>query len=548
MQIKLNGKNIEVRDKCVIKELLSLEKNVHMICAAFVNNVVKSLQYTLSEGDEVRFIDIKHEVGYKIYENTTLFIFSKALHDVCPGKDVDVKYSLGGGIYCEFDNGLPITKNDIKNIKERMQSIIDAKIPVKKHRLTTRQADRALNYNKANKTSTERFVNSKFINLYEIDGYFGYFYTKMLDNTGMAEYFDVIEQYPGCVVMSIDDNTFDKKKTYIPQPNLFNEFQSYSEWCSRLDVIDVTSLNRIITEGQASIDNLITVCEARHEQTIHSIAEAICNDKNIKLILITGPSCAGKTTTSKRLRAHLISKGLFPLTIGTDDYFVNRDKTPLDEFGNKDFESIYALDLDEFNNNLKDLMAGKETKVPVYDFIEGRRADERKVLKLEEGSPLIVEGIHGLNEILTKDIARENKCKIYINDLTDLNVDQYNRIPTSDVRLIRRIVRDSFMRGHDALATISMWQSVRRGEHMNIFPYSNEADFVFNTSLAYELAVLKKYAEPALKAISNESEYYYEARRLLGFLSFFLPIENESAIYTNSLLREFIGGSVFEKL
>jgi uridine kinase len=259
--------------------------------------------------------------------------------------------------------------------------------------------------------------------------------------------------------MSIDPITLDQPAAYQPQPNLFREFQSYGSWCKHLDVVDVTSLNRIISEGSAN--DLITVCEARHEQIIHSIAESVIADSNVKIILISGPSSAGKTTTSKRLRAHLISKGQFPLTVSTDDYFVDREKTPVDESGNIDYESIDALDLERFNHDLISLMEGAETEVPVFDFVEGRRAPKGKMLKLEKGSPLIVEGIHGLNEKLTKDIARKNKCKIYINDLTDLNVDQYNRISTSDVRLIRRIVRDIQKRGNDALATISMWQSVR---------------------------------------------------------------------------------------
>ncbi len=546
MKIKLDGKTVEARDNSVVEDLIPLTDSKHMICAAFVNNVVKSLRYRLKAGDDVRMIDISHEIGLKIYESTVLFIFSKALRDVCPNRDADVKYSLGGGIYCEYEDGAVMDAQDVAKIKDRMRAIVGHDAAIKKHRLTTHEADKAIASCRANKTGTARFVNSKFINLYEIEGYFGYFYTKMLGKTGLARHFDIVSEPPGCVLMSIDPAALDKPAVYRPQPNLFKEFQSYSSWCKHLNVVDVTSLNRIISEGGAN--ELITVCEARHEQTIHNIAQAVTADPDIHVILISGPSSAGKTTTSKRLRAHLISKGLYPLTVGTDDYFVDREKTPVDAFGEKDYESIDAIDLERFNRDLVSLLKGNETEVPVFDFMEGRRAQKGKILKLAKGSPLIVEGIHGLNETLTHDIARKHKCKIYINDLTDLNVDQYNRISTSDVRLIRRIVRDSQKRGNDALATISMWQSVRRGEQKNIFPYSNEADHIFNTSLVYELAVLKKYAEPVLSLIDSGNPYYYEARRLLGFLSFFLSIEDESAIYTISLLREFIGGCVFDNM
>lgn len=546
MKIKLDGTAVEVRSNCVVEELIPLTSTKYMICAAFVNNVVKSLHYMLKAGDEVRMIDLSHEIGLKIYESTVLFIFSKAVREVFPEQDIDVKYSLGGGIYCELEDGSAMRETDVENIRKVMRRIVDKNDTVKKHRFTTYQADKTIAACRANKTSTARFINSKFINLYEIDGYYGYFYTKMLGKTGLAAQFDIISEPPGCVLMSIDPKTLNKPAVYHVQPNLFSEYQSYSEWCRHLDVVDVTSLNRIISEGTAN--NLITVCEARHEQIIHSIAESVIANPDIKIILISGPSSAGKTTTSKRLRAHLISKGQFPLTLSTDDYFVDREMTPVDAFGNKDYESIDALDLERFNSDLVSLMDGQETEVPVFDFVEGRRTPKGKLLKPAKDAPLIVEGIHGLNEALTKNIPRKNKCKIYINDLTDLNIDQYNRISTSDVRLIRRIVRDSQKRGNNALATISMWQSVRRGEQKNIFPYSNEADHVFNTSLVYELAVLKKYAEPALEAIRADSAYYYEARRLLGFLSFFLSIEDETAIYTNSLLREFIGGCVFENM
>jgi uridine kinase len=336
-------------------------------------------------------------------------------------------------------------------------------------------------------------------------------------------------------------------KPFVSQSNIHEELQSYEEFCECLDVGDVASLNRKVSEGR--ITELITVAEARHEQMLARLASQLYERRGEKrVVIIAGPSASGKTTMSKRLRSHLAALGMRPIAIGLDDYFVDREKTPMRADGQYDFESIGALDVELFYEHLIALMEGKPIEAPRFDFLSGRRLSYGVPMKADEGSPIIIEGILGLKEELTPHIPKSSKYKIYINDFTHLNIDPSNRIPTSDTRLVRRIVRDSVQRGHSALSTIAMWQSVRLGEEVNIYPYSGDADFVFNSSLFYEMGVLCKYAIPALSSITGESPFYHEAKRLTDFLSFFLPIADESAIYSSSLLREFIGGSVFERL
>ena len=550
IDIHLEGKILSVPDDTTIKELVPLSSSNELVCGAYVNNLVKSLQFSVKNGDVIRLIDIRDEVGMRIYFSTLLLIFSKATHNVFPDKEMSISYSLGGGIYCEFKNREPMTVETIGMIKNEMNSIISREIAVKKIKIPWREAYLFMRHHKVSSATNPDlmvYVHAHEITLYEMDEFYGYYYSKMLTNSKDIYLFDIVTNEPGCVIMAPDRSNPSVMRTFEQQYNLHQEFQKYEEWCARLDVSDVVSLNRKIENG--SITNLITVAEARHEELISSMAYEIAREKDIKrIVLIAGPSSSGKTTTSKRLRTHLIARGLNPIAISLDNYFFDREHTPKDENGEYDFESIDAVDIELFNQNLIDLMDGKEVEVPIFDFVEGKRKANGQKLKVALGNPIIIEGIHGLNDRLTCHIPRQNKYKIYINDLTHLNIDPNNRIPTSDVRLIRRIVRDSKQRGNDALRTISMWQSVKRGEERNIYPFSGEADFVFNSSLFYEMSVLKKYAEPALQKVRQDSTYYAEARRMIDFLSFFLEIEDESAIYSNSILREFIGGNIFDSL
>lgn len=551
IDITLDGKKISVNEGTKIEDIINLTDNTYfLICGAFVNHEINSLKHQVSANQEITLIDITTEAGMRIYISTLLLIFSKAANSAFPDKEMSISYSLGGGIFCEFKDHTVMSGGDVQKIKEQMKQIIEKKINIKKHKIPWEEAYLFMRHHKMN-SSTEPdlmlYVHAAQISLYEIDDFYGYYYSKVLSKTSDIYSFDLIPFNPGCVILGPGRKDPSKLKKFIIQKNLHEEFQVYEEWCARLNVSDVVSLNRKIEDG--SIVNLITVAEARHEQLIARMAQEIYKKRAKKrVVLISGPTSSGKTTTSKRLRTHLIAMELNPIAISLDNYFVDRELTPRDQDGKLDLESIDAIDIKTFNENLLDLMDGKETEVPMFDFMTGRRLPKGRLLKVDKNSPIIIEGIHGLNEKLTHHIPKENKYKIYVNDLTHLNIDQNNRIPTSDVRLLRRIVRDNLQRGHDALQTISMWQSVKRGEEINIYPYSNEADFVFNSSLFYEMSVLKKYAEPALYAIKEDSEYFYEAKRMRDFLSFFLPLKDETPIYTNSILREFIGGNVFDAL
>ena len=545
--ITLDGKSLSAEEGLRIKDLSVFSDRKVQICGAFVNNMIKSLNYRVKDGDIVRLIDITQEAGFRIYESTLLLLLEYAVHSLFPDKKLTAGYSLGGGVFCEFA-GEEMSEEDVRLIKEKMQSVSAENLKINEITLPLQEA-RNIAESGSFLSSVEllEYFRSENITLYEMAGCYCYFHSKTLSSSEEAGVFSLVRCSPGCVLLGPRKDSPSEAREMTVQDNLHEELQSYEKWCSRLDVSDAVSLNRKIENG--SITNLITIAESRHEQLIAKMASEIFEARESKrVILIAGPSCAGKTTTSKRLRNHLEALGISSLAIGIDDYFLNREDTPLDEEGNYDYESLRAVDVELFNEHLLLLMNGFEAGLPKFDFISGTRSSKKTYVRAEKSCPIIIEGIHGLNEKLTPHIPKENKYKIYINDLTHLNLDQLNRIPTSDVRLVRRIVRDKVQRGHDALSTIKMWQSVRRGEEQNIYPFSSEADFVFNSSLLYEMGVLKKYAEPALSEISSGSEYYHEALRLLDFLSFFLPVEDESAVYTNSILREFIGGNVFDSL
>ncbi|MCL1802281.1 MAG: nucleoside kinase [Eubacteriaceae bacterium] len=544
IEIFLSGESITLSEGSKVSDLIAYAKE-SFICGALVGNVVKSLNYTLEDGDTVKLISIKDEAGYRIYESTLLLILGYASNDVFPGRELMYCHSIGGGIYCEFTDGKPITESALGRLGQRMEQAIRSDYPISKVNVSLDRARELLSA--TGSLRLIEYASSETLNLFEMDGYFGHYQSKTLLNSGAISAFSLVPYPPGFVVMCADRSNPAQPRKIVWQDNIQSELLAYEKWCERLGVSNVASLNKKIESGE--ITHLITVAEARHEQLISKMADEIYKGKDKKrVILISGPSCSGKTTTSKRLRSHLIALGLNPIAISLDDYFVNRDRTPLDEDGKPDYESIHALDIETFNSNLISLMAGEKANIPRYSFITGMREAESMPLALDSGSPIIIEGIHGLNEMLTADVPKENKYKIYINDFNHINMDESNRVSTSDTRLFRRIVRDRAQRGYDALATIAIWQSVRRGEELNIYPYSSEADFVFNSSLLYEMSVLKKYAEPALSEIGKDSEYYHEASRLLEYLSYFLSIEDESAIYSSSILREFIGGNVFERL
>lgn len=546
-KIILNGQTAEIAENVTLRQLSESIVHDKMICGALVDNRVCGLSYIPSDNEHIVFFDEDDPVGARIYENTLSMVFVMAGSMSFKNKSISMRYSIAGGIYAAFDDGSVMSEDELELIRRNMSRIIDADASVNETYFRREDAQRMLAaINCVNKLELFECVNDEQIRLYDIDGFYGYFYTALLPSAGMLHSWQIVKYANGCVLLGL---RADSGVTYrlIQQENIFQELESYENWCARLGVSDVTSLNRVIADG--SINNLITIAEARHEQLIGKIAAEIYQARGTaRVVLIAGPSSSGKTTTSKRLRTHLTAMGLRPVAIGLDDYFIDRDKTPLGADGKPNFECLEALNVELFNENLLELMAGKEALLPIYDFKTGRSSREGRRLSVDADSPIIIEGIHGLNDSLTSHIPSQNKYKIYINDLTHLNIDQYNRIPTSDVRLIRRIVRDRVARGHDAAATIDMWQSVRAGEEQNIFPFSHQADFVLNSSLFYELSVLKKYALPALLAITPEQPLYHEAERLLTFLSFFRTLDDEKAIPTGSLLREFIGGNIYDEL
>jgi uridine kinase len=508
-----------------------------------VNGKLCELSTVLEADGSIEFIDISSKLGMMCYMRTLQFVLIKATEELFKDSKITIEHSLSKGLFGEISKSPKLGIDDIYLIKEKMKDIIEQDI-----RITKSLYDRkdAIELFKAkameDKVKLLQFVTQESLTIYELDGNIDYFYGPLAYSTGVLKYFDLIYYDPGFILRfpTID------KPTEIPRfeehRKLAKIFYEAEQWGNILGVEDVGSLNEIIKEGD--IVTLIRVAEALHEKKIAYIADHIQEKRAVKLILIAGPSSSGKTTFSKRLGIQLRVNGLVPIPISLDDYFVNRDATPKDEFGDYDFESIYALDLPLFNEHLEMLLSGKETEIPTYNFKTGQRDWNGHKMKLPENGVLIVEGIHGLNEKLTAAIPHDQKFKIYISPLTQINLDDHNRIATTDVRMIRRIVRDYLSRGYGVEDTLKMWPSIRRGEDRNIFIFQEDADAMFNSALIYELAVLKKYALAELYKIQPNSSVYDEARRLINFLHYFKEVDKDF-VPTNSLVREFIGGSCF---
>ena len=548
IQIQLQGRKQEVKEATRICDLAMQYDGGNLLCGAFVDNVDRSLLYKLYDGCDVRFFDLKTDAGRRIYENTNIFVFARAFKTLFPDQEPIMRYSLGGGIYCEFNDGTPMTEMHVRALKDAMQDLIKKDVRIRQYKYGKEKIRELCDRGQCNMNlALLEQADCENVTVYELDGYFAFFFSKLLMHTAQIYVTNLIPYDKGCVLLGVDYKKLTRVKEFEEQRNLHEELRNYEKWCEDLGVYQIADLNNSVKDS--SIVKMITVAEAHHERLIGRIADTIYEQRETKrIVLISGPSSAGKTTTSKRLRTHLNAMGLHPVSIELDNYFVDREKTPRGKDGKYDFECLEAVDVELFNKNLIQLMQTGSAKIPSFDFKSGRRREQFTEITVDENSPIIIEGIHGLNEKLTVHIPKEQKFKIYVNDLTHINFDDLNRIPTSDIRLIRRIVRDNMNRGHDAVKTIEMWDSVREGEIKNIFPYSNVADVVFNTSLFYELSALKKYAEPLLKQITQQQPCYYEARRLLNILRYFEELHDEEAIYSSSILREFIGGNVFERL
>ncbi|HHY42331.1 MAG TPA: nucleoside kinase [Thermoanaerobacterales bacterium] len=515
------------------------------IVAAIVDGSLRELTYVVDGDSNVEFLDMSSEIGMKIYIRSLIFLFVKACYDVFPDCKVHVEHSLGDGLYCEVVRKEPLSEDDVESIEKRMRQLVERDIPIQKYKMPLKEAIAMFKESgMEDKVRVLKYRKSDFINIYEIDGTKDYFYGYLVPSTGYLKWFGLKFYLPGIILQHPNKSNPTQVAEYHEQPKLASIFRESDRWAHILGVPDVGALNELITSGKSG--EIIRVAEALHEKKIAQIADTIANEKErLRIILIAGPSSSGKTTFAQRLIVQLRVNGLRPISISLDDYFLDRDKTPLGDDGKPDFEALEAIDLRLFNQQLAQLIQGKEVIVPRYNFHTGKREYPDIPTKIEKDQPIIIEGIHGLNERLTASIPKENKFKIYVSALTQLGIDNHNRISTTDTRLLRRLVRDSWQRSTDAKTTISVWPKVLKGAQANIFPYQEEADVMFNSALVYEIAVIKKYAEPLLKQITPQDPEYIKAKHLLKFLEYFEPIEDERDIPLTSIIREFIGGSCF---
>lgn len=532
--------------------LLQLQKrlaieNKYPFLAAYVNNRIKELNYKIYKPIMVRYIDITHFEGYRVYQRTISFILQKAASDIFPERKLYIRHSLGRGLYGEFADGKELSAEEIESMRRAMQQIIDAGYTISRQRMLS--ADINAIFEQKGFDDKVALLNSRkrlYSNIHTMDDAVGYFYGALTPDTSYIHLFDIRPYYNGFYIALPLRSNPDKFDLNVHLDKMFDVFREYSMWVHIMGVPTVGHLNEKVLAGDAS--ELIKVAEAFHEKKIAQMADQIeqaNSSKGTRVVLISGPSSSGKTTTAKRLGIQLRILGLDPVLISLDDYFVDRERTPKDENGEYDYEALEAIDLKLLNSDLERLIAGESVDVPRYDFITGTRQWHETPLKLNERSILIMEGIHGLNPKLTPSIPRNQKFCIYVSCLTSVAMDNLSRIPTSDNRLLRRITRDYATRGSNALATLQRWPSVRRGEEKHIFPYQENADVMFNSSLFYEISVLRQKVEPILREVSDTEPEYGEASRLLKFLDNFIPISPDE-IPPTSILREFIGGSSFK--
>jgi uridine kinase len=516
------------------------------ILGAMVNNKLKELSYEIYKPKTVSFVDVTHPDGRRMYVRSLCFLLYKAVHDLFPKSGFRVEHSISNGLYCRItDRSILLTPDLIEKIKMRMLEIIEADLPFIREEIETEKAiDLFESQGLKEKTSLFRTRGNMYTSVYHLGDTVDYFYGFLVPSAGILKIFDLLPFAHGMLLMPPGRSNAAEIKPMIDQEKMMKVFSEFKRWGKVLNISNVGDLNRYVDND--NISELIKISEALHEKKIAQIADKIRKKrKHTKLILISGPSSSGKTTFGKRLAIQLKVAGLNPVNLSLDNYFVDREHTPKDENGEYDFEALGALDIRLFNQNLVDLMNGEEVELPKFSFESGTRYYNGEKLKINGKQILVVEGIHALNPKLTPLIADESKFRIYISALTSISIDGHNRIPSTDNRLIRRIVRDHKYRKYSALDTISRWPSVRRGEEKNIFPFQEEADAMFNSALPYELGVLKRYAEPILKEIQPNQVEYSEANRLLKFFSYFLPIK-DCEIPPTSLMREFLGGSTFE--
>lgn len=516
------------------------------IALVTVNGKIRELFKKVTKDCEVGFFTLKDDVGYKTYVRTATMLFLKGIYDVFGASAAQkscVEFAIGQGHYVNTAGGVPATQESAEKLKARMWELVEAKAPFMKRSYPLDDAMELFrNKGMTDKEKLFRYRMGSTVNVYEIEGYYDYYYGYMLPNAGYVRWFDIIPYEDGFMLLLPTKKTPRSVEPFRESRMLFETMEASQDWGRKAGIETVGDLNDQICSG--SMSELILVQEAEQERKIGEIAKEIVKRGNVKFIMIAGPSSSGKTSFSHRLSIQLRTLGKTPHPIAVDDYFVDRELTPRDENGDYNFECLEAIDIKQFNGDMVKLLAGERVELPVFNFKTGKREYRGNYKQLGADDILVIEGIHGLNDRLSYALPLESKFKIYISALTTLNVDGHNRIPTTDGRLLRRMVRDARTRGASAQRTIQMWPSVRRGEEENIFPFQEEADAMFNSAQIYELAVLKTFAEPLLFQIPREAPEYYEAKRLLKFLDYFLCVPSES-LPNNSICREFVGGSCF---
>lgn len=546
VRCKNNNKTIDVATGSTLAEvynLSGLEMAYGPICAK-VNNKVEGMHYRLYHNKDLEFLDMHSGSGSRNYTRTLFFILSKAVHDLYPGSEVVIDIPVSNGYYVDLQIGHAVELDDVDNIRRRMQEIIDAHYPITRHEVPTEDAVKMFE-EKGDEAKVKllRSAGTLYTTYYQIDDYVDYFYGSLLTNTSKIYLFG-LEKYFDGLLLRIPDLKFPGVLPEMThQDKMFEIFQEHHRWQKILGVRTVGDFNEVVKAGAAT--DLIHVSEALQEKKISQIADDIASRKGVKLVLLAGPSSSGKTTTCKRLSIHLLANGIKPLQISLDDYFIDRHQTPLDDKGEYDYESIYALNLPLINEQFTALFNGEEVELPKYNFQTGTSEKSGHKLKMDEHNVLVVEGIHALNPELTSQIPERQKYRVYASALTTILLDDHNYVPTTDNRLLRRIIRDYKYRGVSAQDTIRRWPSVRAGENKWIFPFQENADAVFNTAMLFELAVIKQQADPLLELVPENCDEYSEAYRLRKFLRYIQPIPNRD-IPPTSLLREFLGGSSFK--
>lgn len=529
----------------IVKDFEGQEK--YPVVLVLVGNKLRELHKRLHEDCEISLITTGDDIGHKTYKRSMNLLLLKAVYHVAGHENIKkivLHFTVGEGFYYTIDGNVQVNEEFLQKVDGYMRKMVEKKIPVMKRSISTSSAIELFHrYGMYDKEKLFKYRRVSRVNIYSLEEFEDYFYGYMVWHTGYLKYFKLYPYDEGFVMQMPKKDDPENVPEFIPSPKIFQVQKEAEKWGEMMEISVVGEINEKISRG--NVKEMILISEALQEGKISRIAEQISQQRDVKFVMIAGPSSSGKTTFSHRLSIQLAAHGLKPHPIAVDNYFVNREDTPKDENGNYNFECLEAIDIELFNRDMNALLRGERVEIPRFNFKLGKREYKGDFLQMEPHDILVIEGIHSLNDKMSYSLPKESKFKIYISALTQLNVDEHNRIPTTDGRLIRRMVRDNRTRGTSARETIAMWPSVRRGENENIFPYQEEADVMFNSALIYELAVLKLYAEPLLFQIEKDAPEYQEAKRLLKFLDYFVGIPSEDIPY-NSILREFVGGSCFD--